>query len=142
VFVDADSLVMTDMARGERATVRPDSGVILEVYRGQHRSGKGVAKGGAKGAVKGAAVGAAEGLLVGGLSKLLGAEADISKSIKAGIVLGTATGVLVGANQALEEGDAVWERVTLLQLRQQICRCANPDRTMAEPPAHLIPEQF
>jgi hypothetical protein len=127
VFVDADSLVMTDLRAGQRVTLWPNSGVLLEVYRGQHRSLQAAVEGAVLGAAKGAAAGAATGLLMGGLAKMLGSDADLGDGVRGATVLGAGGGALGGANQALAEGKAVWERVTLLQLRQQMCRCADPD---------------
>ncbi len=144
VFAEADSLVMTDMKAGQRVTVRPDSGVLLEVYRGQRRSAGAVAKAAGSGALEGAAVGAGEVLLVAGLSKILGLKWDgfsLGESVKGGIVIGGAVGALSGKNRGMKEGEAVWERVTLLQLRQQLCRCAQPDGLSREPAVRLIPER-
>lgn len=144
VFADADSLVMTDMKAGQRVTVRPDSGVLLEVYRGQRRSAEAVAKAAGSGALEGAAVGAGEVLLVAGLSKILGLKWDgfsLGESLKGGIVIGGAVGALSGKNRGMKEGEAVWERVTLLQLRQQLCRCSQPDGLKREPAVRLIPER-
>lgn len=143
VFVEADSLVMTDMKTKRRVTIRPDLGEVIEVYRGQRRTAAAVAKGAGKGALEGAATGAAEALLVVGLSKLLGLDLDVGTgdAIKSGIVIGTAVGALGGKNRGMKEGEAVWERVSLVQLRQQLCRCANPDGQRAEPGVRLIPER-
>ena len=128
VFIDGDSLVMTDMKLGHRVAFHPGPGVQLEVYRGQKRSAEAVAKGAGKGLLAGILVGAVEGLVAGGLSKVVGADVDVGESIKGGIVGGGSMGVLAGIVQGYAEGDAVWETVTLLQLRQQLCRCSDPDR--------------
>lgn len=127
VFADADSLVMTDVTRSSRVTIRPDSGVVVEMYRGQVRSATATVEGGVSGVLKGAVAGAGEGLLAAGLSQILGFDADVATSIKAGLIVGAAAGVLHGANAAMAEGKAVWERVTLRELRQVLCRCPNPD---------------
>ncbi len=143
VFADTDSLVMTDMRAGERVTIRPGSDVLLEVYRGQRRTAEAVVKGAGKGFVEGAATGAAEVLLVAGLGKLLGLDLggmNLGESVKGGIVFGGAIGGLVGKNKGMQEGEAVWERVTLSQLRQQLCRCAYPDGPRVEPIDRLIPQ--
>jgi hypothetical protein len=142
MFVDSDSLVMFDMATAKRATVRPGAGVLVELYRGQRRSFNATAKGAAKGAMVGAAVGAGEGLLTVGLGKLLGSfwgEVDAGEAVKTGFLVGTTAGGISGGQQAAKEGEPVWERVTLLQLRQEVCRCANPDLPRVEPAVRLIP---
>jgi hypothetical protein len=140
VFADADSLVMTDVKESKRVTIRPDSGVVVEMYRGQVRSATATVEGAASGALNGAVAGAGEGLLVGGLSKILGFDVDVASSIKTGLIGGTAAGVLNGANAAIAEGKAVWERVTMLELRQQVCRCPNPDAPLDSRQQRLIPE--
>lgn len=142
MFVDADSLVMFDMRATERVTVRPGEGVLLELYRGQRGSGAAIAKGVGKGALVGAAVGAGEGLLTVALAKLLGhfwGKVDVGDAMSTGAIIGVATGVVSGGKQAAKEGEPVWERVTLLQLRQEVCRCANPEPSRVEPAVRLIP---
>ncbi len=142
MFVDADSLVMFDMATAKRVTVRPGAGVLVELYRGQRRTMDATAKGAAKGALVGAAVGAGEGLFTVALGKVLGSfwgEVDIGEAVKTGVMVGTAAGGLSGGQQSAKEGEPVWERVTLYQLRQEICRCANPDLPRVEPAVRLIP---
>lgn len=144
VFAEADSLVMTDMEAGQRVTVWPDSSLQLEIYRGQRRSAEAVAKAAGSGALEGAAVGAGEVLLVAGLSKLLGLDwggVSLGESVQTGIVIGGAVGALSGKNRGMKEGEAVWERVTLLQLRQLLCRCARPDGLKGEPAVRLIPDR-
>jgi hypothetical protein len=141
VFVDADSLVMFDMGKTERVTVRPGAGVLVELYRGQRRTAEAIAKGAGKGALVGAAVGAGEGLFTVALGKVLGSfwgEVDIGEAVKTGVMVGTAAGGLSGGRQSAKEGEPVWERVTLLQLRQGLCRCPNPD-LRAESGIRLIP---
>jgi hypothetical protein len=142
MFVDADSLVMFDMGGKERVTVWPGAGVLVELYRGQRRTMDATAKGAAKGALVGAAVGAGEGLLTVALGKVLGSvwgEVDMGEAVKTGILVGTAGGGISGGQQAAKEGESVWERVTLYQLRQELCRCANPDLPRVEPAVRLIP---
>jgi hypothetical protein len=140
IFADVDSLVMFDRKSTERVTVRPDSGVLLDLYQGQRRSADAVAKGAVKGAVVGVAVGVGEALATSLLGKILGWEVDLGEATKGGILLGTTIGGYSGGAKGANEGEAVWERVTLLQLRQQLCRCPNPDPPRLEPAVRLIPE--
>jgi hypothetical protein len=142
MFVDADSLVMFDMRAAKRVTVRPGAGVLVELYRGQRSSASAIVKGVGKGALIGAAVGAGEGLLTVGLGKLLGnvwGLMPVSQVVSTGAIMGVATGVVGGGGQAVQEGEPVWERVTLLQLRQALCHCPNPDLPGLEPTVRLIP---
>lgn len=140
IFIDVDSLVMFDRKSMKRITVHPDSGVVLDLYQGQRRSADAVAKGAAKGAVVGAAVGVGEALATSLLGKVLGWEIDVGEATRSGILLGTAIGAYSGGARGANEGEAVWERVTLLQFRQQLCRCPNPDPPKLEPAVRLIPE--
>lgn len=139
IFADADSLVMFDRKSMTRNTVRPDSGVMFELYQGQRRSAEAVAKGAAKGAVVGAAVGVGEALATSLLGKILGWDIDVGEATRGGILLGTTIGAYSGGARGANEGEAVWERVTLLQIRQQLCRCATPDPKRLEPAVRLIP---
>ncbi|HEX7023277.1 MAG TPA: hypothetical protein VF187_00545 [Gemmatimonadales bacterium] len=140
IFADVDSLVMFDRKHMERVTVRPDSGTMLELYQGQRRSGDATARGAARGAVIGAAVGLGEALLTVGLTKLLGGNPDLESTAKGGIITGAVSGSLAGGIKAAEEGEPVWERVTLLRIRQQLCKCPDPDRTVPVGPVKpLIP---
>jgi len=142
MFVDADSLVMFDLRAAKRVTVRPGASVQVELYRGQRNSARAIFKGAGQGALIGAAVGAGEGLLTVGLGKLLGnvwGYVPVGDAVSTGVIMGAATGVVSGGGQAVKEGEPVWERVTLLQLRQALCRCANPDLPSVEPAVRLIP---
>ena len=139
VFADQDSLVMFDNRAMERVAIRPGPGVVLQVYRGQRSDPRTTLKGAAKGAALGAAAGLAEALLVGGLFKLLGGDVDMSEAMRSGVALGAGTGALTGGITAAQEGEAVWERLTLLQLRQLLCRCADPGPAKPNPATPLIP---
>jgi hypothetical protein len=139
IFAEPDSLVMFDRNASERVTVRPDSTVILELYQGQRRTADAIAKGTARGVAIGVAAGVGEALLTGLLAKLVGWDVELSETVKGGIVVGGATGALTGGVKGAKEGEAVWERVTLLKIRQQICKCPNPDPPRAEPALRLIP---
>jgi hypothetical protein len=141
IFADIDSLVMFDRTRMQRVTVHPDSSVLLELYQGQQRTARAVVKGSAKGALVGAAVGVGEALASSLLGKILGWSIDVEEATKAGIFLGATTGAYAGGAKAANEGEAMWERVTLLQLRQQLCHCPEPDRGATSPKSPLIPSR-
>ena len=140
IFADVDSLVMFDRKAMQRATVRPDSSVALELYQGQRQSAEAITNGAMKGAVVGVAVGVGEALATSLLGKILGWKIDVGEATKGGILLGTTIGAYTGGAKEANEGEAVWERVTLLQLRQQLCKCAKPDPPKTEPAVRLIPE--
>lgn len=139
IFTDTDSLVMFDRKSAQRVTVRPDSSVVLMVYQGQKRSADAAAKGAAKGAAAGIAAGVGEALLTVALSKILGIPVATEETVKGGILVGATSGSLAGGLKGASEGDPVWERVTLLQLRQQICKCPDPDAARRYPAERLIP---
>jgi hypothetical protein len=126
VFADHDSLVMFDVVAMERVAIRPGPGVVLEVYRGQRTDERQVMNAVGKGALAGAAAGLGEAVLVGGILKLLGGDVDLTDAMRGGVAFGAGAGALSGALKAADEGVAVWERVSLLQLRQQLCRCPDP----------------
>jgi hypothetical protein len=49
-------------------------------------------------------------------------------------------GAFTGGFKRAANGEAAWQRITILQLRQELCRCARPDSVSALPaPAPLIP---
>ncbi len=142
VFADRDSLVMTDLKAGRRLTIRPGAGVLLEVYRGQHRSPSAAAKGAGKGFLAGIAAGVGQALVSKALGEIVGGgwEVDLDESVRAGVFLGGTVGAVSGAFKGAAEGEAVWERVTLRELRQQLCRCPEPDQPpVVAPGAPLIP---
>jgi hypothetical protein len=140
VFADADSVVMTDMREGRRVALRQGPDLILEVYRGQRASSGAVARGMGRGALFGLALGVVSGLVGAGVSEILGAEVgDLSDWLAGSAASGAATGVVGGALKGAEDGEPVWERVSVLQLRQQLCKCPNPDPPRPAPGERLIP---
>ena len=143
VFADADSLVMTDMRQGQRVTVRSGPQVVLEVYRGQKTSSDAIVKSAARNALFGGLVGAAAVLVGVGTSVALGGGSGglgLDEWLRVGAVPGVMSGVVGGAVQGAKEGEPVWETVTVLQLRQMLCKCPNPDPPRLEPAVRLIPE--
>lgn len=144
VFAEADSVVMTDMRQGRRVTVRTGPDVVLEVYRGQKTSTGAIVNGAAKSALFGAMVGAAATLLGAGTSAVLGGGLGgmgLDEWLRGGAVPGIMSGVVAGAVKGAKEGEPVWEKVTVLQLRQLLCKCPNPDPARLEPAVRLIPER-
>ena len=142
VFADRDSLVMTDLEVKARVTIRPGAGTLLEVYRGQGRTAGAAARGAGRGFLTGIATGLGEAVLSKALGEVVGGpwgDLDLGELAGGGVVLGGSGGALTGLLQGANEGEAVWERVSLLQLRQQLCHCASPDRPQVEPAVPLIP---
>jgi hypothetical protein len=141
VFVDADSVVMVDVNAGEQVAVRPGPTVILEIYRGQKTSVNAIAKNAGKGALIGGVVAAAATAAFGGIMKAFhGGDGDLGKAIVEAGAHGAVTGAFTGGFKGAANGEAAWQRITILQLRQDLCRCARPDSVSAVPaPAPLIP---
>jgi hypothetical protein len=131
LLVGGDSLLLYDPRVKERFVVRESFAGALEVYRGHQAGGL---KPAAKGAGKGALIGAGIGALFGGVVATLTSGSsfwepvDAGKAVASGALLGAAEGASIGALQGAMRGDAVWERVTFWQLRQELCRCDNPKR--------------
>lgn len=140
VFADADSVVMVDVNGGEQVAVRPRPTVILEIYRGQKMTVKAIAKNAAKGALIGGVVAAAA-TAAGGIAKAFhGWNGDLGKATAEAGAQGAVVGAFTGGFKGAANGEAAWQRVTVLQLRQELCRCARPDSVSALPaPARLIP---
>ncbi len=97
----------------------------IELYRGNKRTGAGVAKG----AVKGAGLGAAGGVVLG-LAGSLFSEAfdffdtrdtDVVGNMARGAVAGAATGAVAGAIEGAMKGDLQWEEVSLERVRAILC---------------------
>ena len=127
-----DSLVMFDRNALERVTVRPGlrrdpravSGTAAERRRDRQGDRPGRRDRGGRGV--------GEALTAGLLAKIVGWDVDMSEAVKAGVVLGGSSGAFTGGAKGAEEGEAVWERVTLLQIRHssataptQTCRRPN-----------------
>ncbi len=140
VLADGDSLVLYDLEAKQRFVVRAASGMDLDIYRGQQGSLKATAKSAGKGALIGAGIGAVAGGLLGLVANTSSywEDVNLAGSIAKGAAAGAVEGASVGAFQGALQGEAVWERITLLQLRQELCRCANPD-LRRDPAVRLIP---
>ena len=126
IFADADSLVIADRRSEGIVAVRDHPGQVIEVYRGQKVSLSGTAKTAGKSAFLGLAVGLLSAASGAAVAEVLGVDLEVGEAIKSGVVLGTATGVGTGIVKGANEGEPVWHRVTVLQLRQQLCQCAHP----------------
>ena len=125
VFAETDSLVIADRVTGRHVAVRADGGAI-EVYRGQRVSGGSVLKQAGRNTAFGIATGAMAALAGAAVAKVVGFDVDAGELIKGSAVTGAMAGAIQGTVQGATEGEAVWERVTLLQLRQELCRCSHP----------------
>jgi hypothetical protein len=128
VLADGDSLVLYDLKAKKRFVMREEPGVRLDLYRGQGGTGKAAAEGAGKGALLGAGLGALAGGLFGmalGSNSWWG-DIDVGGMVAAGALVGAKEGVTTGAIEGAAQGKARWERVTLRQLRQELCHCAEP----------------
>lgn len=128
VLADGDSLVLYDLKAKTRFVLREEPGVRLDLYRGQGESGKAAAQAAAKGGLLGAGLGALAGGLFGVVvgSDAWWSDVDLGKMIAAGTLAGAVDGAATGALGGAVQGRPVWERITLRQLRQQLCHCAEP----------------
>ena len=95
--------------------------MAVDIYRGQQSGIKSAAKGAGKGALIGAGIGVLAGVLVAGL--VSGSDfwqpVDLPEALVAGALLGASGGAVIGAF----EGDPLWERITVLGLKRELCRC-------------------
>ncbi len=129
IGLEGDTLVLHAMGpkgRGHHLEV-PTSGLTkIELYRGNKRTGAGVAKG----AAKGAGLGAVGGTLVGLVGSLVSEafdffdtyDADVGDNMVRGAGAGAATGAVAGAVDGLMTGDPQWEAIDLDRVRVILCR--------------------
>jgi len=144
VFADADSVLLTNMADGRRVVIRSGPAVRLEVYRGQRAASVGtVARESVKGAGLGLLAGLASGLVGSAVAQMVGFDSstlDMGSWIRTGAVTGATAGTAQGLARGASEGDGVWEVVSVHELRQLLCSCAEPDPTPTHGPARpLVP---
>jgi hypothetical protein len=126
IFADADSLVIADRHSEGVVALRDRPDRAIEVYRGQRATIGGTARTAGKSALLGMAVGLLSAAAGAAVAEVVGADLDADEAIKSGVVLGAASGVGTGIVKGASEGDPVWHRVTVLQVRQQVCLCAHP----------------
>jgi hypothetical protein len=98
----------------------------IELYRGNKRTGTGVAKGAAKGAGLGAIGGAILGLAGSLFSEAFDffdtQDSNVGESMVKGAAAGAATGAAVGAVDGAMNGEMQWEEITLDRVRVILCR--------------------
>lgn len=124
IYAEADTLKLYVPQYRSTFSVPVGSVTRLEVYRGRKGSAgkavKGAAVGTVAGAVMGAALGATTEAIFGGM---FGSTRDYGEAIAVGAADGAVTGAFVGATAGATVGDAVWQEVTVLDLRQELCHC-------------------
>jgi hypothetical protein len=65
---------------------------------------------------------------------------DMGNWIRFGAVSGATAGTAQGLARGMSEGEGVWEVVTVHELRQLLCACAEPDQARTRGPARpLVP---
>jgi hypothetical protein len=126
IYADGDSLVIADRHSHGIVAVRDQPDQVIEVYRGQKATPAGTAKAAGKSGLLGLATGLLSAAAGAAVAEALGVDVEVGEVIKAGAVIGAATGVGAGITKGANEGEPVWHRVTVLQLRQQLCQCAHP----------------
>jgi hypothetical protein len=126
LLFEGDSLLVYDARTKQSFAVRDSSGMALDIYRGQQSGIKSAAKGAGKGALIGAGIGVLAGVLGAGL--VSGSDfwqpVDLPEALVAGALLGASGGAVIGAF----EGDPLWERITVLGLKRELCHCDNPKK--------------
>ena len=133
IFVDGDSVVMVDVTAGEQVVVREGPDVSLAIYRGQKVTAGAIAKSTGKGALIGGLVGLAAGAASGLIAQSFWGDVDVGKTALEAGAQGAVIGAMGGGIRGATEGEAAWQRITLLQLRQELCRCARPDSARRVP---------
>lgn len=133
VFVDGDSVVMVDVSAGEQLVVREGPDVSLAIYRGQKVTTGAIARSTAKGALIGGLLGFAVGAVSAGISQQIWGDVDVGKTALEAGAQGVVVGAMAGGMQGATQGEAAWQQITLLQLRQELCRCARPDSARRVP---------
>jgi len=129
VALEGDTLVLHAMGpkgRGYHLEVPTGWLTRIELYRGNNRTGAGVAKG----AVKGAGLGAVGGAIFGLVGSLLSEafdffdtyDADIGSNVARGAAAGAATGAVLGAADGVVNGEMQWEEIDLNRVRVILCR--------------------
>jgi hypothetical protein len=135
VFVDGDSVVMADVAADEQVVVREGPEVSLAIYRGQKMTSGAIAKNAGKGALIGGLVAFAATAATAAITQNFypDLDVDVGKSALEGGAHGVLWGAVIGGAKGATNGEPAWQRITLLQLRQKLCRCARPDSTRGVP---------
>jgi hypothetical protein len=126
---DDDSLLVYDPRRNGYAAFPVAAITRLEIHRGQARGSVGnAASQGVKTAAVGAGVGAAVGFLSGlVIPPIFGGRSDPGRFAAAGAAEGAIQGAAVGAIQGAMMGPALWQAITVRQLREELCHCRLPE---------------
>ena len=127
IYLEADTLKLFN-GRTRSTMLVPTTAIThLEVYRGRKGSASGALKGAAVGTAAGAVMGAAIGLtaeaIFGGIA---GRDRDYGGTIAEAAADGAVTGAFVGATAGATVGDAVWQELTVHDLREELCHCRIP----------------
>jgi uncharacterized protein YcfJ len=124
IYAEADTLTLYVPQYRSTVSVPVGSVTRLEVYRGRKGSAGKAVKGAAIGTVAGAAMGAAIGATTEAIfGGMLGSQRDYGDAIAVGAADGAVAGAFVGATAGATVGDAVWQEVTVHDLRQELCHC-------------------
>jgi hypothetical protein len=127
IYAEADTLKLYVPRHRSTLAVPVGSVTRLEVYRGRKGSAGKAVKGAAIGTVAGAAMGAAIGATTEAIfGGMFGSRRDYGDAIAIGAADGAVTGAFVGATAGATVGDAVWQEVTVHDLRQELCHCRLP----------------
>ena len=123
IVVDPEVLVVYDVSRKVRKTLPIRSVSRLEIFRGYDPSLEAALRNGARDAAIGMVAGAALGLVAGGIFDVFGFHVDKGEAVRAGAAQGAVSGLVHGVAQGATIGDAVWEQISVRQLRDELCHC-------------------
>lgn len=127
IYAEADTLKVYVPQNRSTIAVPVGSVTRLEVYRGRKGSAGKAVQGAAIGTVAGAAMGAAIGATTEAIfGGMFGSQRDYGDAIGTAAADGAVTGAFVGATAGATVGDAVWQEVTVHDLREELCHCRLP----------------
>jgi hypothetical protein len=129
IFLGADSLVLHPEGAASSLAIPVSAITKLEVHRGHGRgSVPRAATGAALGALGGAVLGAVAGAAMGAIFPTFFSDrgAVVGDVAKRGAAGGAAVGAIGGAYRGATVGPALWQEVTVVQLRRELCHCMNP----------------
>ncbi len=134
IYLDADTLLLHDSQSWKHVAVPVTRIAKLEVWRGRRPTAGSVAKGVGIGALTGALAGALAGAAAEAIFGGLDGDHDIGEAAARGGVEGAIQGGIAGGVVGAAIGSTVWQEVTVLQLRQELCNCRISEPTVASTP--------
>ncbi len=129
-----ETLVLHDERQHARVAVALAEVTRLEIYRGHKGSARAAAKGSGLGALLGTGLGAVVGAASAGVAgEIFDGETDLGAPAAEGAVTGATAGAIAGAVHGATVGSAVWQEITVHDLRQELCQCRLPLPEISRP---------